>query len=243
MKPRAAIVLSGRISGWQHCLADFESAFSFYDYDIYCSLNCKEDDIDLLDFSKYKKVKKINAALSLDYLDLSKFEMNSDHERINMLSMFLHNKFAFNLIEEEYDLYIKARIDFITKNNEGINFNSHIPLFSKDELNKLWIPSCHKYGTYKFKMNDQFAISNYENLKKYCSLIDSLHIIKKEFPDHFSPESVLAIHLDKLNIPIEEFDFDYLLSPKRNMNNANARNNEMWRFVTNLANELGIKVE
>jgi len=99
MKPRAAIFLSGRVHGWQHCIKDFETAFSFYDYDIYCSLNCKEYDPDYLEFSKYKPVKKIQAVLTSEYLDFSKFDMNDDHPRVNAVSMFLHNKLAFNLIE------------------------------------------------------------------------------------------------------------------------------------------------
>ena len=61
MKPRAAILLAGRIKGWQLCVKDFENAFSNYDYDIYCSLNCTEEDEDFLEFSKYKNVKKIQA--------------------------------------------------------------------------------------------------------------------------------------------------------------------------------------
>jgi hypothetical protein len=143
MKPKAAIFLSGRVTGWQSCIKDFERAFVNYDYDIYCSLNCKEDDSQVLDFQKHPPVKKVRATLTHEYLDLSKMDMHQHHERYNMVSMFLHNKLAFELIEEEYDLYIRARNDFNTANIEGIKlFNTNIPLFSKDEISsKLWIPS------------------------------------------------------------------------------------------------------
>jgi hypothetical protein len=244
MKPRAAIFLSGRVHGWQHCIKDFETAFSFYDYDIYCSLNCKECDPDYLEFSKYKPVKKIQAVLTSEYLDFSKFDMNDSHSRVNSVSMFLHNKLAFNLIEEEYDIYIRARNDFCSSSIKGVRIaNSQIPLFSKEELNTLWIPSCHKYGIYNYQMNDQFAISNYENMKKYCSLIDSYNEIKHSFPKDSSPETLLAIHIEREKIRLDEFVFDYFLSNKRHVDFETHVEKEMWGFLINFVNDTGIKIE
>ena len=243
MKPKAAIILSGRVSGWLQCLRDFEAAFSLYDYDIYCSLNCKEDDQDFLQFSQYKHVKKIQAVLSKEIIDYSKFHLTEDHHRANMLSMFLHNKLAFELIDQEYDIYIRARIDFLSASVRNVHIqNTIIPMFSKDELNKLWIPHCHKYGVYKFQMNDQFALSNYENMKKYCSAIDHLERYKKLSTLPFCPETMLAFHVAEQNLELDEFAFEYFLSARRHRVTSIDRDNDIWRFVHEISKNMGIQV-
>ena len=80
-------------------------------------------------------------------------------------------------------------------------------------------------------------------MKKYCSLIDSYNDIKHSFPKDSSPESLLAIHIEREKIELDEFVFDYFLSGRRHKDCETARENEMWRFLTNFVNDLGIKIE
>jgi hypothetical protein len=249
MKPRAAILLAGRIKGWQLCVKDFENAFSNYDYDIYCSLNCTEEDEDFLEFSKYKNVKKIQATLTDSYVDYSSYYMTKDHPAARSVSMFLHNKLAFDLIEEEYDVYIKARNDFHCSDiNLEKNENSRIPIISKEELNKLWTPDTWQYGNHKFLINDQFAASNYENMKKYCYLIDHLKELIDSFPEHgkkfpeeYTNETALAMYVDKLNMKISKFKFNYFLSATRHPD-ADGET-KMWTFLAQMINTHGLNVE
>ena len=86
----AAIFLSGRIKGWEQCIQHFELIFKNYNYDIYCSLNCNEEDSDYLEFSKHPKVKNIICSITEKEIDLSLYK-NKMETYPHMISMFYHN--------------------------------------------------------------------------------------------------------------------------------------------------------
>jgi hypothetical protein len=132
---------------------------------------------------------------------------------------------CFSLIEEDYDCYIRFRVDG--------RLNKKIKLKNYDIQNFLYIPKNHQYAPdiklnleedhflnekiKKFKpFNDQFAIANKENMKHYCSLFFYLdeYYFNGLTPLH-TQEASLYYHLCVNNVKIQDGDFEHYLNPFR----------------------------
>ena len=84
-------------------------------------------------------------------------------------------------------------------------------------------------------------------MKKYCSLIDYLpeiikemHEMNKEFPNEFTNETFLAMHVEKQELIIKKFRFYYFLSASRHEDSDSQTG--LWTMVAQLAN-MGLKIE
>jgi hypothetical protein len=85
-------------------------------------------------------------------------------------------------------------------------------------------------------------------MKKYCYLIDHLRELIDSFPEHgkkfpeeFSNETALAMYVDKLNMKISKFKFNYFLSATRHPD-ADGET-KMWTFLAQMINIHGLNVE
>jgi len=121
----------------------------------------------------------------------------------NSVSMFYHNKRAFDHIESmgiPFDVIVKFRSD--------INTTSKFPYpTSIPEDNTIYVPEEYHYSG----INDQIAYGNYESMRIYCSVYDNIYKYCTTDDVTFHPETLLKYHLDSNNITVKTFPFSYFL--------------------------------
>ncbi len=164
----------------------------------------------------------------IDLYNPKKLEINSDKAALDMLIPMLnlngieiagnvyHNtlmyysiKKCFDLIDEDYDIVIRARFDLLLQ-----------PKFSIENiLNDL---QNKKYDIYipneEFNMggyNDQLAIGTYDAMKIYSDTFFNLNKFSHELK-RWHPETFLGKQLKDNNIKVHQTDWDYRLV--RNVN-------------------------
>jgi len=91
----------------------------------------------------------------------------------NLFLMYLNIYNCFNLIEEKYDIYIRARYDLIFK--DRLFIENYIAKIMSKEID-LVIPQNITIPIEKNpqEYNDQFAIGNYKGMFYYSNLVNSL---------------------------------------------------------------------
>lgn len=117
-------------------------------------------------------------------------------------------KNVFSFIPENYCSYVRFRVD--GKISKKINLKHY------DVSKYLYIPKNMQYThTFLIKpFNDQFAIGNYENMKIYCSLYDSLDDIFYQGKAPIHQENALRFFLDENAVNIVSTDFEHFLENK-----------------------------
>ena len=203
---RCAIIIGGVLRKYSSNYHYFLKAFqNISEIDIYASIN-KHILQSAIEFSSLYNVKKVQ----INHLDINLLgpEYNDivGSKSPNILSMYYHNKMAFELVKNSgiaYDYIVKYRSDCI------IN-DSHIP-FDDFEPGHLYIPYGQDWGG----VNDQIAIGDFATMSKYCSLYN--HIVKyvKKNGCKFHPETLLAHHLKHEQVDIKRFDLNYSLDSYR----------------------------
>lgn len=113
--------------------------------------------------------------------------------------MWCSLKMAFDLIDQDYDLYIRFRTDGTIEKSLDV---SKLDLTNQD----LVYPSFPRHGYPGKEICDQFVIGNKSGMKFYCSLIDNFnHYIPLVCPDWeknlhgWSGEHLLGFHLESNN--------------------------------------------
>jgi hypothetical protein len=117
-----------------------------------------------------------------------------------VFSMWSNLKKAFDLVGSDYDCVIKGRYD--------IKFSAPLQLKSLD-MRCLNIP---EGGDWRGGMFDMFAVSSYQNMKHYCSLIDFLNQYNRDERILFHPEIMLRHHIREY--PVVRFPFPVYLRKK-----------------------------
>jgi hypothetical protein len=165
---------------------------------------------------------------AIDLYNPKKLEINSDKEALDILVpmldltgikiegntknnvlMYYSIKKCFDLIEDEYDVVIRARFDLLLQPK----FN--IESILTDLINKkydIYIP------TEEFNMggyNDQLAIGTYSAMKIYSDTFLNLNIFAHEL-GRWHPETFLGKQLKDNNIKVYQTNWDYRLV--RNVN-------------------------
>lgn len=156
-------------------------------------LNPKKTDIE-----KFDDVK--NNIINIYTNNIIKNKFTHDCRPTNAVSMFYKIKRCFNLLDNNYDVIIRTRLD--------IKFDTKIDLQINDNLN---VPRC---GDFRGGILDMFAYSNYHTMKSYCSLFDHIEQYMNE-GIIFHPESILRYHCIKQNLKINRFPYNIYL---RNQN-------------------------
>ena len=127
---------------------------------------------------------------SLDLLiNTSNGILNNQNGIKNLFLMYLNIYNCFNLIQGEYDIYIRARHDIIFQNKFFIEeYISKI--LSKDV--DIYVPKGNIMGNEKTQLYvDQFAIGNYKGMSYYSNLINSLLDLINE---NVSVKSEILLH-------------------------------------------------
>jgi hypothetical protein len=133
------------------------------------------------------KIKNINLINQPIFNEQLYTNLHENTKFPNVLLMWYGLKQVFESLPDDYDFYIRYRLD--ARLNKPINFKNFDP-----SLKKIFLPGGPRYGIGDVKINDQFAIGNYNQMKYYCDLYD-LH---KEYYNNgliLHPETHLSHHL------------------------------------------------
>ena len=168
-RKRAALLIGGRVLTLDKCIQSWVKnlfeANPGIDFEIVMSLNSKVEDR-IVDteaiINRTKDLSPANAHIGVykicDYV-------RPDNARLsyNILSMFWHNKRAFDLLEStNWDYVIKWRADIV--------MTSQLELPIELEPNAVYLPIGKDWGG----LNDQIAVGTREVMQIYCKLIDHI---------------------------------------------------------------------
>lgn len=128
--------------------------------------------------------------------------------------MWTSIKRAFELIEEEYDVYIKFRTDGM--------LNKEIDIRNYDLINNdLIYPAFPRHGKPGQEVCDQFVIGNKQGMKFYCSLVDNFNEYIPAVSDQWendihtwASEHLLSHHIQINNKKHIIGDYGHLLTTK-----------------------------
>lgn len=153
--------------------------------------------IHIIDTLYNPKVMKLETPRVFDELDYNERKYPQIKPR-NSLSQRYSVLQSFNLIDEPYDAIIRIRFDWAI----------HTPISVADlPLDCVTLPDdCPHMGG----VNDQFAISNYTNMKVYSELFTAIpELYRNGIP--FCDEILLGQHLARRRIPVNLMKIDYHL--------------------------------
>lgn len=132
-----------------------------------------------------------------NWFDDSKYPIRQNRKLIpsNLFKMWYGLNETFLKIPNEYDAYVRFRLD------GRLSCDYDLKTHNLDQ--GLVMPRKPRYGYGLTPVNDQFAIANYDNMKKYCSIIHEIdrYYATSGFPFH--QENYLSYHLtvdNKVNI-------------------------------------------
>jgi hypothetical protein len=148
MKPKIALLISGRATCWETCLLPILKNTTDYDIDLFMSLNsnspnCKYFSIMKKELSPYLRDLYINEyVVPDDFINTSthiytvKQLVNNKYVPMTVLSMFFNYKNAFEMASE-YEIKNKIKYDFFMTFRSDIIIDK-IPLFGKVEEGLLY---------------------------------------------------------------------------------------------------------
>jgi hypothetical protein len=121
----------------------------------------------------------------------------------NLLMYFGINK-SISLVDDTYDILIRIRPDMYL--NKKLDFDKIISDIGSNKYD-IQIPSPqYNFGGY----NDQIAIGNYKSMKIYGDFINHIESVSNE-NNFWHSETLLKKYLDKLNIKVNQIDYEYKL--------------------------------
>lgn len=209
---KIAVILSGRITGWQECRSTLKDKFmSLYDTDVFISLDAHGINQDVYEFKKeFNVVAEYYESYNKTLKEPPQFRSEETSER-KTLSMFYHNFMGMNLVIDhmkknpglKYDVVVKFRADV---SSEDVFIIPHHIM-----TNTLYFPNGSNYRG----INDQIAFGNMFSMTLYCSLYN--HIPKYLYVEKaiFNPEFLLMFHTNFNNMNIMRFPYKYMLHPAR----------------------------
>jgi len=126
---------------------------------------------------------------------------------INQLLMFRGINNCFKLIEEPYDIYIRARYDMMFKSK--FNFIHLLEEILEDKYD-MFIP--HQYPDKKTssEYNDQFAIGNYSSMSTYSNILNYIPELIDQ-TNSFNSQIWVKKWLDKNSIKVNQAYVDWRL--------------------------------
>jgi len=221
---KTCVFVTGRIKTWQDNFKSFTKHLENYDFDLYASLNCDINDKDANELSNLHFVKDVICHPTKYPKWLQDLEINCFlHQKFNFYSQCFHRFLVYNESKKFkiYDRYIFTRMDLIT--------NQSLPKI-KEYSDIVYCPKNNMHGlnsvvqnNVKFffnddvpLINDQILICNKNNVSSVANLFLEMTNMHSKQNVWWHPETMLHTYLNKKNIKIKTFDFEYTLDPKRN---------------------------
>lgn len=145
----------------------------------------------------------------------------------SVLSMFYKIK-AANDLKIAYENQNNFKYDYVIRFRSDLDLKENIILENLN-LQQINIP---KLGDFQ-GINDQFAISNSDNMNTYCSIYDKLGYYLQNGPYYLSmaPEMLLKYHLIKNKIHLNRFALDYDILRMNGHRINNEDHERSWGFL------------
>lgn len=139
----------------------------------------------------------------------------------NSLLMFYGLKKVWEMVEDEYDYYIRCRFDILFKNEFSL---PHLVNELEESKCDIITPTNYPSKNYKEKINDQFAIGKFKGMNLYFNIWDNLFNLVKN-NQVTVPEDLLKIYFDNHNIKIQQKHFMIFLIRNAQIQSFPAFNN------------------
>lgn len=221
---KTCVFVTGRVKTWQKNLPHFKKQLENYDYEVHASLNCELDDSDAIQLSEQSFVTDVICQPTLYPEWLKDYETNCmEHQKFNFFSQCFHRYLVFQESKKinVYDRYIFTRMDIINDKSlplvDFANSTVYCPNSHMHGFRHVLVDDMKMYFDEKLELiNDQILICNFEGASSIANLY--LEFVNMYIYENiwWHPETMLYEHLQKRNIKIETFDFDYILDPERN---------------------------
>jgi len=164
--------------------------------------------------------KKISKKYKIENLN-SNWNFINAKKPNNIVPMFYSIYKSFSFVPPEYDIVIRSRFDslydqeFIIPNIKNNNVYVGLNAIFKGRFSPRYNFLCESNTNIKF-VADNFAIGDYQSMKKYCSTYLHLNNCNTQLP-----ETCLAEHLDNNLITYQWYkDLKYLALVEKNSNEA-----------------------
>lgn len=183
---KTALILSGHLRCFKDCYESLKrNVLDVTNCEVFMHLYDSEDTEDAIELYKPTKYIVVDPLQSASYLidPVCRIYKASETDVDGVFSMWNNINKSFGLVNSDYDCVIKGRYD--------IKFSGPLKLDSLN-MNAINIP---EGGDWRGGMFDMFAVSSYENMKYYCSLIDCLNRYTRDERILFHPEILLRHHM------------------------------------------------
>jgi len=127
------------------------------------------------------------------------------HPLKNTILMYSSINRCFNLIEEEYDYYIRCRLDLLVEKKIDL-FQILIYLYHNPNIDMLVSPKGYKSGLNL--IDDQLAIGNKKSMIPYFNLINNIDKLINQ-TNSIHPEILLKTQLDNYKINSIPYNFTH----------------------------------
>lgn len=196
---KIAIILSGQLRNFDECYASFKTNILDHNVcDIYLQTYISEDYGRAIQL--YQPFKTILEQPDQDFT-VAELCKCSIHNGANGSMYWMHknNKSVFSIVKKNwYDCVVRTRYD--------VTYSAPIE-FNKFDMDNINIPAG---GNWLGGINDLFVFSSYDNMSKYCNLIDYINeYVNNGVMCH--AETLLKYHLVSNSLNINRFEFELIL--------------------------------
>jgi hypothetical protein len=232
---RVALILPGLTRSAKICYDSLNKyLLSHYDIDIYIhtwdvsnvslDASVSEREIEIGELEELYKPKKLVVEKYFDkrpflidkYKNYPKLEGTCERS----MSMFYKLEECFNLIEDDYDMIIRSRMDIMFHNKvelEKLNNSSiNIPLYQSGRETRIIDGIAYSIPHDSYGILDCFSVGNYENMKKYCNVYTNLDKMCLQMGFSYHPEHIQLRNLEIQSASVSRFDLDFSLVRKPN---------------------------
>jgi len=224
---RVAILLPGRIYGWQYCKESLKRLQNKYSATFFVSLNLEGPDESTRGFCEFFYVMPEQIVFIPTETPEKYIKYYSDGRKSNLYSQWFHVKSAMELLKK-YSIKHSILFDCVIKYRSDILSDFVLMIENHLEPNRLYCPIDPSYQT-----NDQIAYGDFQTMLLYSNLVDFFeyfyhnnmfmygeykHLIKPAEIFLFDYICILA-QITQPKIDIIYFNYNYMLHPKRHLLN------------------------
>ena len=211
-----AILIIGRIKGYTFVEKKLAKLQRNYRATLFCSLNKKNRSDYINRFCNLYDIK--DDQLHLEPISppeyLSKYHVPVQMRIDHAYSCWYHKQKCFELMENYQNKY-NIKFDCILYYRADIDEFEELR-FDPLEENTIYI-SEEKYPHIRdtYGINDQIAYGNFEVMKKYCGIVNSIKDICDQEGILYHPELLLKKYIEREKLVVKRTTYDYMLHPSR----------------------------
>lgn len=225
---KVAVLFSGRVKAYEHCMNDLNKLRNKYSPTFFCSLNTKVDSPYIKTFSETFNIgsEQLNLEPTIVPPWVEKIDVHPWNKRYNVYSTLYHNYKAFDILTKyqnkhkiKFDLILLYRADLHNvgelKLEKPVNNTIYIPFATNHDNNmssNYYHPDSwdRKYG-----INVTMAYGNYDAMKVYCDAVNNIQDLHTKYNIAMHHEGIIFIYLINKNISVKKFNIEFTLHPKR----------------------------